>query len=60
MSPKDRRLIQKVPNGGGVLAYHCSHCRWGITVSESDTSTEVDKVFDGHNCGEHIVTPVRL
>ncbi len=60
MNPKDRKLLQKVSSGGGIVGYHCSHCRWGITVSVRDTITEVDKVFAGHNCGEHIVTPARL
>ncbi len=60
MRSKDRELLQKVPTDDSVVAYYCSHCRWRITVSDSGTTTEVNQIFERHNCGEHIVTPVRL
>ena len=61
MRSKDRELLQKAPTDGSDVAYYyCSHCRWRIMVSDSGTTTEVDKVFEGHNSGEHIVTAVRL
>jgi predicted RNA-binding protein with PUA-like domain len=60
MNLKHRNFLRKVPIGDDIVAYHCSHRRWGITVSEGDTKTEVDKVFDGHNCGEHIVSPIQM